>query len=157
MLCILGDSDITDVQNSLNKLNEKINFLENSIYVNANSNKQKLKEDITKLNKRKIFYLKQQTESTESVVIVLFTLYYILLAILAFVYIQKKLYTSLYSIGIFLALAILPVVINDIVNSIISIFNQIYSLSLVNEYRGLYKNELKNIIYQIGFEKFRTI
>merc|ERR1711871_231757 len=138
---IMGASDNTKLEDSINKLTEKIDFfLENSIYVNANSNKQKLKEDITKLNKRKIFYLKQQTESTESVVLVLFTLYYILLAILAFVYIQKKLYTSLYSIGIFLVLAILPLVINDIVNSIISIFNQIYSLSPVNEYRGLYKN-----------------
>lgn len=149
----MGDSDITDIQNSLNKLDEKIKFfLKNSIDVNANSNKQKLKEDITKLNKRKIFYLKQQTESTESVVIVLFTLYYILLAILAFVYIQKKLYTSLYSIGIFLALAILPVVINDIVNSIISIFNQIYSLSPVNEYRGLYKNKLKKHLDLSNFD-----
>tara|TARA_A100001015_G_scaffold318462_1_gene438431 strand:- start:2520 stop:2975 length:456 start_codon:yes stop_codon:yes gene_type:complete len=141
------------IQEKLKELKRKIDELDNiNVGENADIRKINIKNKISKVNKRKTFYLNQQINKVETSVIVLFSLYYIIFIGLLIVYIQKKLYKSKTSILIFVILAILPITINTIVDFFISIANRIQLLSPVNEYRSLYKNDLKRYFDLANFD-----
>ena len=131
------------IQRKLEDLRNKIEELKNITHdENDDIKKINIKDKITNLNKRKTFYLKQQIQKTETSVVTLFTLYYIILFILAIVFIYKKLYKSRNSIIIFIVLTILPIVVNRLVDYIIYLFKSLNTLNPVNNYTGLYNNEI---------------
>ena len=149
-VCIMANFQI---QEKLKELKRKIDELDNiNVGENADIRKINIKNKISKVNKRKTFYLNQQINKVETSVIVLFSLYYIIFIGLLIVYIQKKLYKSKTSILIFVILAILPITINTIIDFFISIANRIQLLSPVNEYRGLYKNNLRKYFDLANFD-----
>ena len=149
-VCIMANFQI---QEKLKELKRKIDELDNiNVGENTDIKKINIKNKISKVNKRKTFYLNQQINKVETSVIVLFSLYYIIFIGLLIVYIRKKLYKSKTSILIFVILAILPITINTIIDFFISIANRIQLLSPVNEYRALYKNDLRKYFDLANFD-----
>lgn len=141
------------IQEKLKELKRKIDDLDKiNVSENADIHKINIKNKISKVNKRKTFYLNQQINKVETSVVVLFSLYYVIFIGLLVVYIRKKLYKSKTSILIFVILAILPITINTIIDFFISIANRIQLLSPVNEYRSLYKNDLKRYFDLANFD-----
>ena len=142
-----------DIQDKLRELKEGIDKLDKiNVGGNADIRKINIKNRISKVNKRKNFYLRQQVDKTETSIVVLFSLYYVILVGLVIVYITKKLYKSKTSILIFVVLAILPIIINTIVDYLVSVGERIQNLIPNNEYRGLYNNELKKYFDLTNFD-----
>ena len=142
-----------DIQDKLRELKEGIDKLDKiNVGGNADIRKINIKNRISKVNKRKNFYLRQQVDKTETSIVVLFSLYYVILVGLFIVYITKKLYKSKTSILIFVVLAILPIIINTIVDYLVSVGERIQNLIPNNEYRGLYNNELKKYFDLTNFD-----
>ena len=142
-----------DIQDKLRELKQGIDELDKiNVGGNADIRKINIKNRISKVNKRKNFYLRQQVDKTETSIVVLFSLYYVILVGLVIVYITKKLYKSKTSILIFVVLAILPIIINTIVDYLVSVGERIQNLIPNNEYRGLYNNELKKYFDLTNFD-----